>query len=220
MAIKQYFNFMKIILLFLLFVTFSSCSKHNNKEFPIYYNDQEFKDYTIFPATSYWIYVDSASRAIDSMYLMTQKVSIYDGVYHNDYPYERFENYYFSSYNNDTIYETSNMLINKPGPSISVLWQRKAIALTNLYFSNCIVGDILTWNHNLKYAAYKDSLTLSNGKSYKSVKQFTTIQPDGGEVLNGYYSKRVGMIRKELYNGQVWNLQRYYIAKWGLLKKV
>ena len=61
---------------------------------------QEFKDYVDFPVGSYWVYEDSISGNIDSIYLIDYKTYIFDPQHTCYCYYEILEQNFYSSYNN------------------------------------------------------------------------------------------------------------------------
>ncbi len=76
-----------------LFLTFSC--REPEKE--IFYMPQEFKDYVMFPVGSYWVYEDSASGAIDSIYLKSSEIEIFEPP-HSDFKYEKLNQVFYSGY--------------------------------------------------------------------------------------------------------------------------
>jgi hypothetical protein len=60
--------------------------------------DQDFKDYILFKVGSYWIYKDSASGAIDSVYLYNQEIDMYKGNDKVRYNMEEFSENLYSTY--------------------------------------------------------------------------------------------------------------------------
>jgi hypothetical protein len=65
----------------------------------------------------------------------------------------------------------------------------------------------------LIYESHAEAMDI-NGVTYYSVMVFKhniMIQPNQAERI--FYAKNVGVIRRELFNGEVWQLKKYFINK-------
>jgi hypothetical protein len=173
--------------------------------------DQDFKDYTLFKAGSYWIYKDSATGAIDSINLYKSNIYISPGSDKIRYNSEVYEISLTSSID-DTLISGSG----KTSPT-----DPYAYNLGRLHdYQNIIAYFFSTTGlskghqyHYLIYTDLYDSLKVFN-QFYKDVIIFeNTYNPATYLPRKIFYSKNVGIIRKELYNGQVWNLVRYHVSQ-------
>jgi hypothetical protein len=199
----------------LLVPIFFKCSCHK-EVYPSYYMDQEFKDYCVFPIGSYWIYQDSASNAIDSIYINRSEINFKKASSKLGYNYEELSVGTKRSYFNDSTFQ-----FGQPGGA-----EHELYLLDETYFSSVVssyarffskkdTGYVLNSSGGsiLKYEARFDSIIINN-KKYYEVKIFENIVPSGFQTDGErklFYSKKIGIIRKELVNGQVWNLLRYHI---------
>ena len=193
----------------LLLAVFYSCERPSKKDkAKLYYMEQEFNDYCLFPVYSYWVYEDSASGALDSVSIYYQNITINDQLTVVSWKYEQFQQHLFSSYNSPFIYEAG-------GADLMGLPENYCTytdGIADLYFGDANVGDTLFLNRNLYYEAYYSTLIL-NSKEYKRVKAFQNKnQIHNRQVRKVYFSRGVGIIRKEMFDGKVWNLKRHFIA--------
>jgi hypothetical protein len=213
---KKYIILISVIL---LLSANKGCTPSCNKdELPTYLMDENFKSYVDFPVGSYWTYQEiSDIKLIDSIYLFKREYFV-DNSGTLSYNSDLFSSKYSSSYYKDTS--------NASGSGIDLSYinifsyrefpLKISLAYNTQYFSGEKgVGYIYTPNDASKIL-YKDSLAAFtvNSVSYPQVKVFENLiknydrQP---RVI--HYAKNVGVIRKELFNGQIWELQRYFIKK-------
>ncbi|MBX9851379.1 MAG: hypothetical protein K2X86_06425 [Cytophagaceae bacterium] len=205
---------MKIfIFLFIIpFLLSTSCKKE--KERPVYYMDQEFKNYTLFPVGSYWVYENSASGMEDSIYLYWQEYKVYEPNNFN-FNFEGFKQTLSSSYYQDTITGGGDAFDkkNKGYDTFAERYISNFLVVNIQFFSPASVKDTFNYNESMRtvYETYYDSL-LVEGVWFKEVRLFNNLyQEASSQPKYIYYSKNVGVIRKELFNGQIWNLKRYHI---------
>jgi hypothetical protein len=180
----------------------ADCGKDNDK--PTYYMPQDFKDYVMYPVGSYWIYEDSVSGDIDSIYLLSYETYIFETGHSSSFNYERLEQTFYSSYWLKQCLGISMVEYNT-NPLIYIYK-----GLLGYYFGDCNVGTNI--QHG-EYLAYSDSLKINN-KWYKTVKCFSYTYNQ--KFSKYYWSKDIGGIRKEEYTSStdtimVWNLKKYYI---------
>jgi hypothetical protein len=66
----------------------------------------------------------------------------------------------------------------------------------------------------LLYSQHISQLEVE-GVAYDDIKVFENLNEIQNirVIYKVYHARHVGVIRKELYNGQVWNLKRYFINK-------
>jgi hypothetical protein len=209
---------MKKILLFFLLVPFLfKCSCQKDKVYPTYYIDQEFKDYCVFPVGSYWVYEDSASKAIDSISVFLSEISIMKKNNKQSYNSENFTLKTARTYTNDTTFafgyhysfQGDCYVLNE---GVIFNYTRTDFAK---FFSIKDTGYVLNSSECsiLKHESNLDSIII-NANKYYNIKVFTNIffpNPPYAEENRIFHSRKVGVIRRELHNGQVWNLIRYHI---------
>lgn len=178
--------------------------------------DQEFKDYVVFPIGSYWVYEEEASGEIDSVYLYKLEKGIIDSRKKVPYNYENYRSYNFSSYFNDTIVDVGGAEFYGFLPAYCISSEfsySNSIIYSDYYFGPANIGDTLKTYKNLVFNEYFNNYS-AKASTYNSVKHFHCInQTFSLQLRDIYYSRYIGVIRKELFNGQVWNLKRYHIAR-------
>jgi hypothetical protein len=201
----------KISLLFLLaplFLSHSSCTCDGGccDNCPSYHMDQEFKDYLVFSQGSYWVYQDSATLNIDSINLYSQNLEMADYRRHYGYYAEHLEQKFSSSFNNNTIIKSGGADEYSLYHSC-LLFEEEGIS----FFTNKDIGDSIGRNNTLKYVSFDVTKNIE-GVDYSSVKAFENLlQKNISQPRKIYYAKQKGIVRKELFNGEVWNLIRYHI---------
>jgi hypothetical protein len=206
----------KALLLALVPLLMATTCNKKEKQYPTYYMDQEFKDYTLFKVGSYWVYQDSATKQIDSVYLYKQEITINDRRKIVDYNYQDvFENLY-TSYYNDTIFRNGGAKLKGDTQSYCAYFEGMLTSFINapyLYFGSANEGTTFYHDGNLIYLKFNDIITIGN-TSYSNVKIFELIKESYPlQIKKIFHAKHKGVIRKELFNGQVWNLIRYHVTQ-------
>jgi hypothetical protein len=208
---------MKAIVIFmsipiLLTVGFGSCDKEN---YPTYRMEADFKDYVLFPVGSYWVYNQEGNIRRDSIYLFNQIVSMNETRKIYRFNYEQFVQNMSSSYYKDTLVGAGGA--EKDGDLICFLYTEGFLSTSlerNLqFYTKHDPGSTLDFTESMRVKYTETLNTYSvNGHQYNDVKVFeSTIIRDALMTRKIYYARGVGVIRKELFNGQVWNLQRYKV---------
>jgi hypothetical protein len=186
---------------------------------------KEFKSYTVFPKESYWIYRDSASMLLDSI----NQYDTYSGRLGSDW-----NSYY--EYEDWILYYNSSRQLNKSIQRRSSLSQfREGDHLKN--FSYVLYEDVQQSGVYAFYAVYFDCDTLKSAFQYSDDVEVTYIKLlsnitigsnvftnvkvfEQSKLLPGspttlthrvFIAPNVGIIRRELFNGEVWELQKYFI---------
>jgi len=154
---------------------------------------QEFKDYVVFPVGSYWIYEDSLSNNVDSLYLTSVDIHIQE-IEKSNYFHEEMFQYFYSSQNNKLTARTRRFSSNN-------IYEYYGYGY---YFditkgqTNCTGGTL--------YAKY-DSLKVLN-VWYKDV---VCIKGNGMPRFY-YWVKNIGLIKKEnADSSENWLLKSYHI---------
>ena len=194
-----------IYIIFILIFCIASDCKKQPEDKPIYYLDQEIKDYTMFPVGSYCVYEDSLSNNIDTLKIINQETKIIDMSYESS-KWQDFELHYTSSYFNDTI---------AGGGSAGSLESQGSCFYGEegwvRFFSQKEPGYL--WSNSLLYKSYYDSLNIRN-KWYDSVKVFKlsySYSDAPHYIIYHYYAKDIGLIKKEIPDSIVWELKNYHV---------
>ena len=179
--------------------------------------DQDFKDYTLFPVGSYWIYSENISKEYDSVYLYQQEVGINDSHKIHSYSYENFGQSLGTTFFNDTLFGGS--ATERYYDTIYFLYSERYLSnyvITNLqFFNKMAAGTTLDFadDSQVKYTGELNSFT-ADGIEYRNVRVFENlIQTDDRLPKKIYYAKGIGVVRKDLFNGQIWNLKRHFINR-------
>jgi len=201
-----------------------SCKKDNantpNYDISI---PQEVYDYAYFKKGSYWVYEDSATHVLDSIYVTkdssgTWKVLKESGLGYTG-SFGWFTNDMHSSYSgwDYRVWISQIWAIGKSQSRTYIERSKPSVpTVTNLYFNNKFTagykeqhqyGLYTFWYSYNKYIVLND--TFDNTICVQSDK-------NAAESMNNtyyYISKRVGIIKKVLVDSQrVWNLKRYHIV--------
>lgn len=156
------------------------------KEKPTYYMPQEFKDYVMFPEGSYWIYEDSITGNIDSIFLLESNTLIFN-FDKNGLKYEKLIQSFFSS-----------QMIDIQLKGESYLWVSDA-----KFYEYQGPGKFLLYGQGITY----DSLNIMN-QIYYNV--YMPKSENNWIDAEFYWVKHVGLIKKK-YNNKNWILKSYYI---------
>jgi hypothetical protein len=180
--------------------------------------------YAFFQPGTYWVYEDSVSHIIDSVYVIYADSSTYTNnetnADHYKGTFHRFQCKMISSYDHymyqnwmDQSYEVNGSAptVNReryimPG-SGNINGRTINIAICNVGKSLSVALDYVT------YVNYYPSLSL-NGQGFSSVQKWFTYNSNCDDNKNAYYyiSKNVGIIRREqVDSNRTWNLIRYHI---------
>ncbi len=228
---KKYLN---IIILSICLMCFTQCKK-DVAPTPITYTNytpnQTIKDYCIFKTGTYWVYKDSTSGKLDSVWVYhynqttdTFKKTQTDIYYCPVYLYRTFSSKYRS--NNYVEFNTA-FEVNENLNLIyeSVIDSTGFIGMYVKAFSPFTINrqqgegiDVCTLEQNI------DSLFGIGGNKFKSVLKYTHTQDYSNYYFinyqhfenktNTYFAPHIGMVRKEVPDSNiVWNLIRYHIVQ-------
>ena len=190
---------------------------------------KEFKSYTVFSKGNYWIYKDSASALLDSI---NEYDTYYEKSLHGDpsfeYGHDAWTFYYNSSQQSTKSFQCKITL----SENVRVFESFYLYVYTEdtqtgddqfypVYFNADTLNS--TWHYGDHYEpvviTYKElipSITIGS-TVFTNVKMF-----EHSKLLDGfpttltrriYIAKNIGIIRRELFNGEVWELQKYFINK-------
>jgi len=124
------------VILFLILVP-SACCEFCKDDAPTYFMDQDFKDFSLFPVGSHWIYAEELSDEYDSVYLYQQEVRINDSQKIYFYSYEQFDQSLGSTFFRDTLIggssiERSDLVFVSPIKLISMMTTESRIIFGRL----------------------------------------------------------------------------------------
>jgi hypothetical protein len=195
-------------------------SNKKDKNAPTYLMSQEFKDYTLFEEGSRWIYQLENSVEKDTVIQVYREYKMIDS---RDFGYntDQYLTRSSSSYFKDMVItigglDYDNVKISR----LRLFYESQLLIESRCFFDNVgiKVGERF---HNLIYEDFKESYKLGN-ITFNNVKVFNNVEIPRDENTNfsniklpkvTYYAKNVGLIRKELWNGQVWNLVDYKVSQ-------
>ena len=203
----------------------SYCDQHPNQCAPI----SEAKDFFLFKMGSWWVYEEETSKVRDSVYVTE---------YSNTETYD-FDARYTSSLNGYTFHYfpfayaggtsggSSPCDLNKPINSRCLTLSRSKYKAGEfvaedfcffIYYNKNYTSGSMNSQFPQNKIIISDVLNtypLNNfifNKTVKIFEEHTMIEHN--QSTNHYYSKGVGMVRKELLDSnQVWNLVNYHIEK-------
>lgn len=180
---------------------------------------QEFKDYTLFKKDSWWVYSRENSTDMDTVMVIKSETKIVDPN-NIDYKWEQYLLHFKSTYyKNDTIISFGDV---SPPVEFNTDYSRYLYSTSFssffiTFFSNKPLKHRLAVYGNMEteYREFHNSIML-NGINYNSVKVFETMSavPNDQRLPRiVYYARNIGIVRKELWNGQVWNLVKQNIVQ-------
>jgi hypothetical protein len=156
------------------------------------------------------VYQDSATKQIDSVYLYKQEITINDRRKAVDYNYEQLQESLNSSLYGGLV-GGRGLPIAGAGYLYNLTRLNDFLNTNTCYFSGK-VGEVGASNSDIKFIEIRDSINYE--KKFVNVKIFQNqIQEFSYQASKVFYSKHVGLLRKELFNGQVWNLIRYHVTQ-------
>lgn len=185
------------------------------KERPTFYVDPEILSYCLFPEGSYWVYQNESLQTLtDSAYLTNRRHSIIDseeeGIQADTYSYDlRFLG-------------KSREVVITAAPGDSEL--ESTVTLVSEFYSSSASQEydylLRSDSRNLDTVSVfpityittrLDSIQIS-GKTYHDVIEFET-SPSGASDFTSKvtWAKGIGIVRRTLVNGEVWNVVRYRI---------
>ena len=191
----------------------SCMSKPVDHPCPLTYFDRRFNlnyQCLYFNKNSYWIYEDTISKAIDSVYVLNSDYSDYlEKSYDCSYEYHlRTSNMYlYSSFYKDTISLTKYKLYENPSTD--------EIVVNDIENNNFKLLRIYAFEYYDRKSYIVDSFKIK-GKTYKDIRRRSSVSKYNFDY---YFSMNVGYIRKKIVdtstnkNIRVWDLVRHNIEK-------
>jgi hypothetical protein len=202
------------VFLYMILLVLVSCEKDPPPEKTSYFMDDEFLANTVFKTGSWWVYEKDTLTPIDSIYVIKSEVTnvSHDSV---DYNWQRSAMQYKSSLNGDTVTSLGDL----EEASFTYYSKQKISTAPGSealdFFSLKPVGYVLELSPTLKmrYDTVRD--VLVDSLPYTNVKIFQNLVTPSSPRLPKllWYAKNVGVVRKELFNGEVWSLVRYNVIQ-------
>lgn len=202
------FNFLVLsnTLLILLFQPCSCACKRDNS---VVYLKEDLKDYTLFQASSFWIYQKQPSGLIDTVTLITSKRENIQNEYCQP-SFETFSGIKYSSISGDSIYISSDYVNNFH--SLSAM---KSLYSQTVFFSGNLNDSISQIPGSLNYTTFLPSYSQSN-TIFSEVRIFTKapfINNMADSVVKVFWAKGVGLIRTEYANGGYDELVKFQVKQ-------
>ena len=188
----------------------------------------EAKDYFAFKVGSYWVYEEETSHERDSLYVIqaTNDENGYSFFTYiksslTDYEYRYWPSYYgsgISGCNTTGGVFPKCLYVNRSKGKF-----QNDLGESEVFFINYKIGESIStgtdmdhcpYNH-LKFVAQYESYLVAN-ESFENVLRIdqNCEFAEGKQPTKFYYSKNIGIIRKELIDSnQVWNLVNYSIIQ-------
>lgn len=205
----------RVLILVLFVVQSISCEQTQH---PTFRMNSDFKDFVLFPVGSHWIYGQDGNTNRDSIYLSSQNMTINETRRAYPFNFEQFQQSMYTSFYDDSLLGF--------GGAVSYEDTSVCFVFTEGYLSNSQERNLQFYTRHkvgttlqlteATGATYLDSLSnyTVNGIKYSDVRVFECPDFRGPLMTKKiYYARGVGVIRKELFNGQVWNLLRYKVSQ-------
>lgn len=210
---------MKYLLFIILICLLQACNI-KGETFRI---SQELKDYVFFEKGSIWVYKQENQNKKDTLKLYEKEVNIESAAgQNNDKAENAFMKRYSSYYKNSIVVAIWGEFGDATGTSQTndYFASQYQVART-LFFSDKPVGYRLTISDGTytDYVAHYPTYTVA-GKEYTDVREYfsvlgfenpTAIDPRLPKRV--WYARHVGIIKKELPNGEIWNLIHHEVKQ-------
>jgi hypothetical protein len=185
------------------------------------------KDYGYFLPGTYWVYEDSASHTLDSVYVLaastgTTSISKEQNLgYVGTFGWYKMQMYGSHQAETDNEWVDMKYSINFPA---AVLWRNKIVS-GNFIGENFVMTDDFNPqfsttaphepNGSIALVNMFDTLRVLNTTLKTVVEMYDRKNIcEGNNRSNVYISKNMGIVRKELLDSnKVWNLKRYHIVQ-------
>lgn len=182
---------------------------------PFYPITEDAKHYVVFPKGSYWIYEEVNNGNIDSVYLYRSEVSRENGARDFGFDFELFTAGYGSSYTGDSTRGTGHPFHNDQN-----IWSYSEGSRSDpsgesalIFLSPLNVSESRRYaeDFTLIFESQQESMKM-DGVTYDSVKVFRhNIMVFANQSERIFFAKDVGIIKRELFNGQTWVLKKHFI---------
>lgn len=204
-----------IYFLVILLLIGCGCVPGEGDDSTTYYIPDEFKAYIIFPKGSYWIYEEANTKEIDSVYIYRSESNIENGASKLGYNYEKYTSGYKSSLSEqDSVRGFGYPDLNDQ--NLFVYEEFRLNDFTNApytFFSGGSIAQTIKYTSDfaIQYESFYTSLKIEDD-TYQNVKVFHhNINYFSYQSERIYFAENIGIIKRELFNGQTWQLKRYHI---------
>ena len=195
-----------LLLVTFLFIEFS-CEKET------YMVPESFKRYFYFPVGSWWVYKNQSGK-LDTLTIQSISSEIADNFHSYKTNYEQIIIRYNSSRFGDFFIFTS-ATINFDGFSLCSASPAYFTELTD--FAKTPKGEQKAQNCSTEIEWWIEDTVIINNKNYYNVvvNKTTSTIPSFIEdyPIKGYFKEDIGLIKRELQNGEIWELVDYKINK-------
>lgn len=185
---------------------------------PTYFLDEEITEYVVFKNGSYWVYEEINSNQVDSLKLFSAEVFIQNGQSRFGFNFQKYTELTTSTLSGDTLSGLAVLDFSKKNFSVFTRGSTNINRIFDrpvLFFSNQPTGYIFNPNEDdlVEYVEFLDSYTVL-GTEYLDImvfehkKNYFLDQPK-----KIYYARGIGIIKKELFNGKVWQLKTSSVIK-------
>lgn len=194
----------------------NSCVKSKSKH--TYPFSQEFKDHTLFKTNSWWVYQLDGAATRDSVYVFQSDVGVADPS-HLNYKYESYIIQSRSTHLGESVIQSGVAATPDVYNSDFQRFTYSSSLGADIvaYFSRQNPGYkfVLFPSHETEYKQQVATLIV-NGITYNNVKIFEALKASSNDQRLPKvicFAPKIGIVRKELYNGQVWNLVKHQVVQ-------
>jgi len=197
----KYRNYLLPAICGIICLAFFACDKETEPLAQTYYMDKDFTENNYFQSGSLWVYSKDSSTK-DTVRVISSQYSLKDSA---DFSWQVLASQYSSSYDRDTVVLKSGFI---KSSSTFYITETKGNNEVLHFFSLKPPGYVLDLSPSLKmrYRDVKD--TSVNGELYSAVRIFENLGPGTNlrQAKELWFARNAGLVRKELFNGEVWTL--------------
>jgi hypothetical protein len=211
------------LLMMIAALLFSGCKKDVTVDDSPLLIPQAVKDYSFFLPGTYWVYIDSVSGRVDSIYVYETAHS-YDTLHYDATPRTVFEIYvvkahsYMDGYD---YYIEANATYSVNDPNYFDIFEEKLkpgdyVGRTVLFIHKPYKNQVFYWGNSTNTVLEVYPSILLNGSTYKDVVQiYHDISAiDVSNHATNFIAKNYFIVRKEYADSnQVWELARSHIIQ-------
>ncbi len=185
---------------------------------PTYYLDDTIKKFTVFPVGSWWVYQDSASGGYDTISVQSSNIEIRVSN-KTDFNFESCRMILESS---SFTYPISIGCANtgdtsELGTELNIYRETVVDSPSpiggGIIFFSWDVDSLHVYGNSINTYGIMKRKWINQINGFKSVYVVTYPFEKSAYIPKiNYFASGVGQIRKEMFNGEVWNLVNYHIA--------
>jgi hypothetical protein len=203
-----------IVALPLLVLFFSACRKPEPE--PVYTPlDPEFKAWAAYKLGSWWMYKETNSGVQDSIWVTEYTEQKFDGDYENNYwefwmrIQSSIDSFGLHHYNGKpSIFNDNFSTLGEVYNYFNSGYQ----GIGRLYFPYTFPNELLPAGITITLL---DSIVLSgSGDIYYNIYKITNAASEYGNwIKTEYWARNIGVVRREMFNGEIWELENYFIVQ-------